>query len=102
LKEIHPKKHTLDKAIVLMNNMINHLMETILNAIVELKKQLKKKKNSNDSTKLKCHDIQLAARLVLPNELGKITVSEANRALCKYLELEGKSNVDLKKLVLTK
>jgi hypothetical protein len=35
LKEIQPKKHTLEKAIVLMNNMINHLMETILNTTVE-------------------------------------------------------------------
>ena len=90
LKEKEPEMQISKKAVILMSDMMNHMMEMILSEVMGLKK------NANDSRTLRCYDIRFAARLVLPGELGKHAVSKAHKALYKFLGLEDNSNVDLK------
>jgi len=77
LKEVHPNTGMSKKGMSVMNSFISDIFERIATEAKELASHQKKKT-------LFAHDVQLAARLVLPGELAKHAVSEGTRANAKF------------------
>lgn len=77
LKQVHPDTGISNKAMAVMNSLVNDMFLRIGNTAVEVAEMVKK--NSMTS-----REIQTAVRLILPGELAKHAVSEGTKAVTKY------------------
>ena len=77
LKQVHPDNRISQKAMSVMNSLVNDLEKRIVEEAAHLAKVNKKQT-------IGTREIQTAVRLVFPGELAKHAVSEGTKAVTKF------------------
>lgn len=77
LKQVHPDCGMSNKAVAIMNSLVNDMFERLAGEASRLARYNKK-------STLTSREIQTATRLLLPGELAKHAVSEGTKAVTKY------------------
>ena len=77
LKQVHEGLSLSKKAVSLLDSFVNDIFERIADEASRLAR-------SSKCTTITSREIQTAARLLLPREIGKFAVSEANKAIIRY------------------
>ena len=78
LRQIHPDTGISSKAMSIMNSFVNDMFERIAAEASRLA-------HYNKKSTISSREIQTATRLLLPGELAKHAVSEATKAVAKYM-----------------
>lgn len=77
LKQVHPDIGIFNKAMGIMNSLINDIFEKLAQEASRLARYNKK-------PTITSQEIQTAVRLVLPGELAKHVVSKGTKAVTKF------------------
>ncbi|KAL2653961.1 hypothetical protein R1flu_022089 [Riccia fluitans] len=78
LKQVHPDTGISLKAMGIMNSFLNDILDKIAGEAVNLSQFSKK-------NTVAAREIQTAARLILPGELGRLAVNEGTKAVSNFV-----------------
>ena len=79
LKQVHPKVGISKKSMVILNNFV-------MDTFDKLAAEASSLAHTNNRDTLSGRDVQSAIRLVLPGDLSQHALSEASKAMTKYME----------------
>ena len=79
LKQVHPETGISKKSMVILNNFV-------MDTFDKLAAEASSLAHTNNRDTLSGRDVQSAIRLVLPGDLSQHALSEASKAMTKYME----------------